>query len=332
MGTTCNAKVTPALKRIWVVAAVATAVAVAGAQGCKRNRDKDAVPARKVAVLADALRPDVFAAALKRIGGAHFHATSRFAVGPSGGTPNVVTTTTDVWVDRTGNYRFVEQNDRDGGREVVLHGRELAVALRYGKMIRRVAEEPEPSRLLEEALGAPFAVFDLVARRARVTRAGTDMIGGARATVFELKPSDGAGSDPGPALPGLRKWRNTASIDELSGRIVVDDATGALVRCDLTAKFATADGEQKPVQGNVEVHTVLSDVASTPAIEKPAAEDLAMRQRTLPEQRELLRGLGQTRPAAEPPRPGTRPTPANRAPRPAAPASSTGSTGTKVGP
>jgi hypothetical protein len=321
------------LKRIWAVGAILAATA--GAAGCKRNQDQGAVPARKVTVLADALRPDAFGAALKRIGGAHFHATARFSVGPSGGAPNVVTTTTDVWVDRTGNYRFVEQNDRDGGREVVLHGRELAVALRYGKMIRRIAEEPEPGRLLEEALGAPFAVFDLVARRARVTRSGNEVIGGARATVFELKPSDGAGSEPGPALGGLQKWRNNAAIEALGGRIVVDDATGALMRCDLTAKFATTEGDQKPVQGTVEVHSVLSDVASTPAIEKPAAEDLAMRQRTLPEQRELLRGLGQARPAAEPPRPGARGVPANRAARPAAPGTGakTGATpGTKAAP
>jgi hypothetical protein len=276
------------------------------AAGCKRNRSTDAMPAQKVTVLADALRPDVFAAALKRIGGAHFHATTRFAAGPSGGAPNGVTTETDVWVDRTGNYRFLEKNDRDGGREVVLYGRELSVALRYGKMIRRVAEEPEPSRLLEEALGAPFAVFDLVARRARVTNAGSELVGGTRATVFELKPGEGKTSDPGPELKGLRKWRNKASIDALSGRIVVDDATGALVRCDLTARFATAE-EPKPVTGTVEVHTVLTDVASTPPIEKPPTEDLAMRQRTQPEQRELLRGLGQVRPAAEPARPAGRP-------------------------
>jgi hypothetical protein len=304
------------------------AAAGAGA-GCKRDRNQGAVPAQKVTVLADALRPEVFAAALKRVGGAHFHATARFAAGPPGGTPNAVTTTTDVWVDRAGNYRFVEQNDRDGGREVVLYGRELAVALRYGKMIRRVAEEPEPSRLLEEALGAPFAVFDLVARRARVTRAGTELVGGARATVFELQPSDGAGSDPGRALEGLRKWRSKASFDALSGRVVVDDATGALVRCDLTAKFAT-EGEPKPVQGTVDVHTVLTDVASTPAIEKPAAEDLSMRQRTLPEQRELLRGLGQARAAAEPPRPGARTIPAGRGAKPAIKATTT--VGTKAAP
>ena len=276
------------------------------------------MPAQKVTVLADAVRPDAFAAALKRIGGAHFHATTRFAVGPSGGAPNAVTTETDVWLDRTGNYRFREQNDRDGGREVVLYGRELAVALRYGKMIRRVAEEPEPSRLLEEALGAPFAVFDLVARRARVTRAGQELVGGTRATVFELQPSDGKGSDRGAAYGGLRKWRNNASIDGLSGRVVVDDATGALVRCDLTAKFATAE-EPKPVTGTVEVHTVLTDVASTAAIEKPAAEDLAMRQRTQPEQKELLRGLGQVRPAVEPVRPAGRPKAAGVQPGPAKP-------------
>jgi len=280
--------------------------AAAAGGGCKRSKDQGTVPAQKVTVLADALRPDAFAAALKRIGGAHFHATSRFSAGASGAAPNAVTTTTDVWFDRSGNYRFREQNDRDGGREVILYGRELAVALRYGKMIRRVAEEPEPSRLLEEALGAPFAVFDLVAPGARVARAGTELVGGAHASVFELRPGDGAASRKAPALEGLRKWRNKAAIDELQGRIVVDDATGALVRCDLTAKFTTP-GDGKPIQGTVDVHSVLTDVAATAPIEKPGAEDLAMRQRTLPEQKELLRGLGQARPVAEPPRPGARP-------------------------
>jgi hypothetical protein len=303
--------------RTWSVglAVVSACAAASGTSGCKRDKSPGTVPAQKATVLADALRPDIFAAAMKKIGGAHFHATARFAAGPQNGAPNVVTTTTDVWVDRTGNYRFREQNDRDGGREVVLHGRELAVALRYGKMIRRIAEEPEPSRLLEEALGAPFAVFDLVARRARVAPAGNELVGGARATVFELRPGD-ATADRGPAHEGLRKWRNNVSIDALSGRVVVDDATGALMRCDLTAKFTTA--EPKPVQGTVDVHTALTEIASTPPIERPPAEDLALRQRTLPEQRELLRGLGQTRAAAEPTRPGARPAGPGRA-KPAAP-------------
>ena len=67
------------MKRIWSLGFVLmTAV---GVGGCKRDRNQGTVPAQKAAVLADALRPDAFAAALKRIGGAHFHATSRFTVG-----------------------------------------------------------------------------------------------------------------------------------------------------------------------------------------------------------------------------------------------------------
>src|SRR5207253_2682687 len=123
-------------------------------------------------------------------------------------------------------------------------------------------------------------VFDLVARKARVARAGSELVGGARATVFELQPADAAGSERASTLDGLRKWRNQASIDALTGRLVVDDATGALVRCDLNAKFATG-GDSKPVEGVVDVHTLLTDVAATAPIERPTAEDLAMRQRTL---------------------------------------------------
>jgi hypothetical protein len=316
------------LKRTLAVAIAAVSTAGLGG-ACKRDKGQATVPAQKVAVLADALRPDVFAAAMKKIGGAHFRATARFSAGPRGGAPNVVTTTTDVWVDRTGNYRFREQNDREGGREVILHGRELAVALRYGKMIRRIAEEPEPSRLLEEALGAPFAVFDLVARQARVARAGTELVGGSRATVFELQPGGGA-RDRASRQEGLRKWRNNATIDGLQGRVVVDDATGALVRCDLTARFSTT--EPKPVEGTVDVHTALTEIASTALIEKPAAEDLAMRQRTLPEQKELLRGLGQARAAAEPPRPGARATAPGRVAKPTAPKTGAAVPAPKQGP
>jgi hypothetical protein len=205
-----NAKVPDDLKRIWVFAAAAAAVAA----GCGRD-SKSGAPAQKVTALADAVRPDVIAPALRQIGGAHFRSTARFTIAQAGAAPNAVTTTTDVWVDRAGNYRFKEENDRDGGREVVLTGRELAVALRYGKMIRRIAEEPEPTRLLEEALGAPFAAFDLVAPSARVAKTGGEQVGGARATVFELQLGEGKPAASASAkgrlgaapFVGLREWR-----------------------------------------------------------------------------------------------------------------------------
>src|SRR5205814_10500690 len=118
----------------------------------------------------------------------------------------------------------------------------------YGRMIRRVAEEPEPSRLLEEGLGAPFAAYELCA--ARLEAAGAGPVAGG-ATGYALALGTGAVT-PKPRLPfaGPRAWRGAAVIDALSGRAVVDDASGALLAFDLTATFE-AKGESGPEQGTV---------------------------------------------------------------------------------
>ena len=226
-----DAKVPGALRGNYV-AALAVSLVSLGAGACGRHGGKPETS--RVVAPAEAFRPAFFAEALRKLGGAHYQATLRYGVGRGASAPLAITTTTDVWLDRTGNYRLREENDRDGGREVILTGRELAVALRYGKMIRRVAEEPEPSRMLEEGLGAPWAAFELCAPRMHVEKTGDDLVGGAPATSYALALGDGAAvatKAPVPALPltGLRAWRGTATIDTLSGRAVIDDATGALL-------------------------------------------------------------------------------------------------------
>ena len=274
------------------VAALGVSLVALGAGACGRKTDGKA-GAPQTAALADAVRPAFFAEALRRLGGAHYHATLRYAVSRAGGAPLAITTTTDVWLDRSGNYRLREENDHDGGREVVLSGRELAVALRYGKMIRRVAEEPEPSRLLEEGLGAPWAAFELGGSRAHVEKTGTALVGGVQGTTYALTLGEGSSVvTPGSSATGLRSWRGGVAIETLAGRAVVDVATGALVAVDLTATFQ-ARGEAGPEQGTVEVHALVSDVAATAAIERPAADELVLRQRTVPEAHELLRGLAE---------------------------------------
>jgi hypothetical protein len=289
-----DAKVPGALKGNYVAALAVSFVALGalGAGGCGKH---GAAPPARQAALADAVRPAFLATALRKLGGAHYHATLKYGVGRAGGAPLAVTTTTDVWLDHAGNWRLREENDRDGGREVVLHGRELAVALRYGRMIRRVAEEPEPSRLLEEGLGAPWAAYELCASRLQADAAGPVVGPGkdGRAASYTLALGTGTAA-AAPALPlaGLRAWRGAAAIETLAGRVSIDDATGALLGFDLTTTFE-AKGESGPEQGTVEVHAALSDVGATPAIERPAAEELSLRQRTVPEARELLRGLAE---------------------------------------
>ena len=204
-----DAKVPGALRGNYV-AALAVSLISLGAGACGRRGGKP--EAAHVVAPAEAVRPAFFAEALRKLGGAHYHATLRYSVGRPGGVPLAVTTTTDVWLDRTGNYRLREENDRDGGREVILTGRELAVALRYGKMIRRVAEEPEPSRMLEEGLGAPWAAFELAAPRMHVEKTSGRRPGRWRARRPATRSSLGDGAavkPPAPALPlaGLRAWR-----------------------------------------------------------------------------------------------------------------------------
>jgi hypothetical protein len=276
---------------------------LASGAGCGRGPNVEA--RRQTATLAQALRPAYFAASLRRVGGAHFHGTARFAAGFDG-PRDAITTTTDVWVDRAGNYRVLETNDRDGGREVVLSDRELSVALRYGKMIRRVAEEPEPSQLLEEALGAPAAAWDVVQAFATVQHVGPQSLGGARATEYRVTRAAARTDDLStrPPATGLAAWRAAAAVSDLAGRVLVDDAAGALMQIDLTARFTTKrDG--RTVEGAIEVHGGLSEVASTPPVARPPAEELAIRQRLVPEQRELLGGLPTVRPPPPTPKPSS---------------------------
>lgn len=247
--------------------------------------------ARRVAP-AEAVKPDVLALALRKLAGAHYHATLKMAAGRPGAAPVEVTTTTDVWLDRAGNYKVHEDNDRDGGRDVVLYGRELAVALRYGKMIRRVAEEPEPARLLQQALGGPWAAFEIGNGRVQADGGTPELVGGARAIRYALSLGAGKATPP-PHAYGLRAWRTASAVTSVSGRAVIDDATGALMAIDLAVGFQ-AKGDSGEEQGQIEVHSALSDVASTPPIARPPADELVLRQRTVPEAKELLRGLAET--------------------------------------
>jgi hypothetical protein len=298
-----NAKVSAGLKRIlppfrWLALVVLPACALA-ASACARG--PGAVAPRATTTLAEALRPSFFAEALRRAGGGHYHGTTRFAAG--GAAPDDgVTTTTDVWMDRAHGYRVAETNDRDGGREVVLVGRELFVALRYGKMIRRVAEEPEPTRVLGEALGGAWAAWEIAGPYATLERVGAP----SGATLYRFSRATGPTEDLATlaADKGLRAWRAGVVVKQLAGHALVDDATGALREVELSATF-TAKRDGRDLEGAVDVRGTLTDVGTTAAIAAPAAEELALRQRTVPEQRELLGGLPSTRPLpAAPPKPG----------------------------
>jgi len=242
---------------------------------------------------------------VRKAGGAHFHATTSFRVDrsdkadPSNGTkpalPSDITTTTDLWMDTQGNFRLVESNDRDGGREIVHVGGEVAVAMRYGKMLRRVAQDAENARFVAEALGAPWAAWEIVRRQVEVEEAGQDSYRFRLGSRLVKLP---AGFPP---AEGLRRWRDSVEVTRLEGQATL--GFGGQVPLAFACKTAfRAVRDQLPVEGEVAVSATLDQLGKVADIAMPEAETLQVRQRTILEERALLGGLSAS-PLAKKPAP-----------------------------
>jgi hypothetical protein len=252
---------------------------------------------RPAAAVDVAVQPERFAQDFRKLGRAHFRGVARFDAGLDGAATETVTTETDIWIDDRGNWRLVELNNKDGGREIVLHGRELAVALRYGKMIRRVAEDPEPKHLLEEGVGAPFAAWDVLRDITTVDNFGEEKRAGRKVTVYKLNkarhpPKPASHVDPA----DRRGWRRTLSAGSIDGTVVIDQATGLPLLTDFRAKY-TMRRAGAPMHGAIDVHTSIEEIGQSPLIARPEAEAFPFRQRTVPEEKALLGGLPRSVPS-----------------------------------
>ena len=163
---------------------------------------------------------------------------------------------------------------------------------------------------MEDALGAPWAAWEVVAPWAALARV-EGPAGGPKVTEYALALSTTRAAEPAAAAPpkGLRAWRSGAVVTEArrSGARV-DDATGALTLIDLHGQVHGDARDGRNVAGTIEVHGALSDAGRVPTVARPSSEDLALRQRLVPEQRELLAGLPVTHPLpVPPPKPGAHP-------------------------
>jgi hypothetical protein len=268
---------------------------VVGLAACGRSPESEAGGPDQE--LENALNPAQLARMLQRAGGGQYRGLTTQEITAPGepgekGTPepsvDATTTTTNLWMDRIGHYRMVENNDLDGGREVILHNRQLAVALRYTKMKRRPAHEPEPTRFLEEALGGPWSAWEIARRFADVKRT-EDSSQGTPAVVFTLTKAavpravrGGFESDT-----PLRKWRETIAPQSLRGEVRLDKATGLLTSVRIEVRFSVKrDGV--PLSGLVRATGEIRDRGRVPPISAPPAEELNGRQRTILDERALL--------------------------------------------
>jgi hypothetical protein len=275
-----------AVLRAAIAGALALVAACGGAQ-----RAATLPPAESLdAVLA----PASLVASLRQAGGGHFHATTLLQVDAPAtasdagqpAAPSAVATTTDLWMDGAGNFRLVENNDRDGGREVVRVGSEIAVGLRYGKLVRRAAQDAESNRILAEAVGGPWTAWELVRRQVEVAADGATY-------RFKLVKPGERKSVPLPGSPpaeGLRKWRDSVVIKALEGGATLDSGRSLPLTMACKAGFE-ASRDQLAVTGEVAVAATLDQVGKVAKVEMPDADSLRTRQRTVLEERALLGGI-----------------------------------------
>jgi hypothetical protein len=255
-----------------------------------------APPPSAAATLDRALAPAAYARALGTARGGHFTATASFRVAREGATGvaadrAVVKTTTDLVLAPNGDFRLVEENDRDGGREVILSGKELAVGLRPGKLIKRPAQAAESERFLEEALGGPHAVWELARRTAKIV--ATPAQGGTRYDL-SLAPEPLALPEATAPRGPLAAWRKDAKVQALTGQIELDTPTQLLRRARLEVRFSVMHAGATTL-GTATVEAQLTNVGAAGPVAPPVADAVRSRQRTILEERALL---GQRPPSA----------------------------------
>ncbi|MDX2020129.1 MAG: hypothetical protein SF187_07790 [Deltaproteobacteria bacterium] len=231
-------------------------------------------------------------------GGAEINATTHFRIVPTQADGLMgeqdITTNTVVRLGGDGHYSLHEENNHDGGRDVFFTGDEIAVKLRYGKLIKRPVRPPEPMQVLEQGLGGPAAAWEVFREYAQIQSGeATDTI------TVNLASTKSEDETPRPSSP-LVDWRKTAVPTELKGKLrylrATASAPAVLVAAELTGRFTartTTAGKVHEVQGSIQITFAARDVGKATAEGMPAeAETAWMRQRTILEERALLETAG----------------------------------------
>jgi hypothetical protein len=149
-----------------------------------------------------------------------------------------LTEETAVELDAKGNYHALAANSKEYGREIFFVDGWMYLRPRYGKYHkRRPADEAEPARVRGEIAASAAAAFELVARGAALSDGGEVDADGkkARKIVIATGKSQPSSEDE-PSTQ--RSWREQAVVQEVSGEVLLDAATGTPLRARVKGAVA----------------------------------------------------------------------------------------------
>jgi hypothetical protein len=192
-----------------------------------------------------------------------------------------------------GQYHAKYDNSADYGREVLWQAGALYLRPRYARWHRRPpTNDSEPQTIRDQMYAVAGEYFDLVAHAAEVTDKGAATVAGRGGRRVEIKLA------PSPRKPAAqvltqRKWRETVTVQALTGEAVLD-AEAAL---PLSARFAATlafsrDGRSFTM--TLEVGHEVTSVGQAVALVTPPPEevvDTPQRSREVDERDQLLDGF-----------------------------------------
>ncbi|HEX4449251.1 MAG TPA: hypothetical protein VH143_00210 [Kofleriaceae bacterium] len=207
--------------------------------------------------------------------------------------------TTTIELGDAGAYHAVYSNSADYGREVIFEpgagsaAAQLYLRPRYQRWHQRAPETPEEAQQILDSFAEPVAAtWDLVAPAVELSDRGTVTVAGRSGRKIDVKP---AGSPKHPAAEPLpqRKWRETRTIDGLTGEIVLDAETGAPLSVKLSGTVSfLRDGRRFAMQ--VSVQSDITNIGKAAAISVPAGDDVVAtpeRLREVDDRDFLLQGI-----------------------------------------
>lgn len=191
-----------------------------------------------------------------------------------------------------GAWHGLYENSEDLGRETLFIKDTLYLRPRYQRWHQRAPETAlEPTKARDAYVDGVFATWDLIAPAVELTEQGAATVAGRAGTAIEVKLSPVPAKLPTERLT-QRKWRETRSVEAVSGVIVLDVDTGSLLSAKLDAKIAfMRDGKRMQMQ--IILDASVGSLGPVPIAAPPPEDTVATpeRRHEVEERDKLLEGL-----------------------------------------
>jgi hypothetical protein len=266
---------------------------------------------KDAAVLASALgMPERYVA--KAIGAHTLTAKSSVTITEAGAQVEQLTDEVTLEYDATGAFHATENNSADYGREVIFVGGKLYLRPRYARWHGRPPEDDGELTRLKDDLGSTLAAHvDLIASAMSVADRGAVDQAGRPGHRIAIDRAQTPAAPPAQALR-QRAWRTGATVNALSGDVILDEKTGVPLHAHLEAQVEFARDGHRFTMAIVVDHELSAIGAPHPISAPPEAEVVATPERLheVDERDTLLDGMAPpARKKAPVPTPATDPAP-----------------------